>query len=85
MRLNAACSSSPVCGKFCSLTADVALAADVGAVFVTAAGAAETALAEFVAALAALEPALAEFGVALALDALAGEDEAALEFGNSLV
>lgn len=56
-----------------------------GAVFVTAAGAAETALAEFVAALAALEPALAEFGVALALDALAGEDEAALEFGTSLV
>lgn len=78
MRLNAACSSSPVCGNFCSLTTDAALAADVGAVFVTAAGAAETALAEFVAALAALEP-------ALALDALAGEDEAALEFGTSLV
>ena len=78
MRLNAACSSSPVCGNFCSLTADVALAADVGAMFVTAAGAAETALAECVAALAALEP-------ALALDALAGEDEAALEFGTSLV
>lgn len=53
--------------------------------FVTAAGAAETALAEFVAALAALKPALAEFGVALALAALAGEDEAALEFGTSLV
>lgn len=81
MRLNAACSSSPVCGNFCSLTADVALAADVGAVFVTAAGAAETALAEFVAALAAL----AEFGVALTLAVLAGEDEAALEFGTSLV
>ena len=49
------------------------------------AGAAETALAEFVAALAAPKPALAEFGVALALDALAGEGEAALKFGTSLV